>query len=195
MLSCSISQYSLTFGAPNSILRHVKPGSGISLIATIPALKSLLRIRGAASGSDPRASPDSPGAPAAAAPGGRDRRGTCRRPRRDSRVLSGGGRPGSGVERRHPRRRADASQPASLAPGFCTRISSSRHRIADLRGRRGHHYCCRAGLRDPVSTRLSASASASGLRGQRRPGGSPPSERAPRPASAHAILCRQRASV
>ena len=190
-----LSQYSLTFGAPNSILRHVKPGSGLLLIATIPALKSLLRIRGAAFGSDARASPDSPGASAAAAPGGRCRRSARGGPRHHGRVFPGGRRPRSGVERRHPRRRADASQPASLAPGFCTRISSPRHRATDLRGRRSHHYCGRAGLRDPVSTRLSASASASGLRGQRRPGGPPSSERALGPAPPHAIIHRRRASL
>ena len=190
-----LSQYSLTFGAPNSILRHVKPGSGLLLIATIPSLVSLLRIPGAAVGGDARASPDSPGAAAAAAPGGRRRRSARGRPRHHGRVLLGGRRPRGGVKRRHSGRRNDSSQPTSLAPGFGTCIASSHNWTADLRGRRGRHYRRRAGLRDPIATRLSASASASGLRGQRRPGSTPSSERAPGAAPPHAIFSRRRASL
>ena len=187
-----LSQYSLTFGAPNSILRHVKPGSGISLIATIPKIEPLLRVRGAADFRIPRPSPDSPGAPGAAAPGGRGGTGARGRTRRHRRIFLGGRRSGSGVERHHSGGRPDPSLASSFGTRISTRISSPHHRAPHIGNRRGYHHGRRAGLRNPVSARLSASAS--GLRGQRRTRGTPPSKRAPSAASAHAIFGRRRAS-
>ena len=189
-----LSQYSLTFGAPNSILRHVKPGSGISLIATIPKIKHILRVRGSADLRIPRPSPDSPGAPGAAAPGGHSGRGARGRTRRYRQIFLGGGRSGSGVERHHSGGRPDPSLASSFGTRISTRISSPHHRAPHFGSRRSHHHRRRAGIRNPVSARLSASASASGLRGQRRACGTPYSERAPAPASAHAVVDRGRAS-
>ena len=162
MLSCSILQYSLTFGAPNLLSFDMSSRSGLgSLSLTIPSFKHLLRIRGSASGGTSRAPPAAPVASAAAAPGGRCRRGAHRRPRQHGGVRPRGRGSGDRLERGHSSGRADPVQSAALAPGFCTRIPLSSHRIAHLWRRRGADHRCRACLRGPLPARISASASAS----------------------------------
>ena len=190
-----LPQYSLTFGAQIRLLRHVKPGSGISFIAAIPEVITILRVRGSAGVRFPRPSPDSPGAPGSAGPGGRGGAGARRRSRRDRRILYRSGRSGSGVERHHSRGRPDPSLAATLGARVSTRFSSPHHRAPHIRSRRSHHHRRYAGIRDTISARLSASASASGLRGQRRACGAPSSERASAATPAHAIFFRRRASV
>ena len=175
--------------------RHVEPSSpGLKFFSALSVIVNLLRGRRTAPGSSAGAAPTASTASAAASPGGRHRGGARRAGSgRNVRIRPRGRRPRDCIKRRGGGGCHHTVELSVITTGIRSRFPAPVHRPLHLRHRRGADYSRRTGLRDSISTRVSASAPT--LRRQ-RPARRPsfPSG-APHSASAHALHRRRRAFV
>ena len=178
-----LSQYSSTFGSPNSLIltRHVERTSpGLPLLSAISSTVSLSANRGSGAGSPARAAHAPAAASATASPASSGRRSGPRRPRPDVRI-------------RPQKRRHHAVEPPVLTPFLAPGISSRFSCASHLWCRRSDHHRGDACLRALSSARVSAFAAH--LRRQRAARRPSSSSSAARSTPAHSVLGWRRASV